>query len=209
MTLAITVLAGGWSASCLDLRKLPGTVIGVNDSALYAPRVDIAVSMDRLWAEARYPTMVKMGKPLWLRKSTLRNLDRLPEEILRPYECDHTSTVLSDERGHLNGTHSGFCALNLAYQMRPTEIYLAGFDMHRGPRGEAHWFPQYHWVNKAHATSVGRLAEWAGQFAGAARQCLEAGISVYLIRGSAAVPPIAGFSVIDRKQMEAQCSIAA
>lgn len=132
---AVTVLAGGWSASQFDLAKLPGTVIAVNDSAVYAPRWDICISMDRLWSENRFDWMRKQKKPIWLRRSTIKNFEQL--EHMTAFDNDHVSTILSDEEYLLNGTHSGFCALNLAYQMRPRDIYLVGFDMTRGPRGEA------------------------------------------------------------------------
>ncbi len=98
---------------------------------------------------------------------------------------DHRSTVLSDEAGRLNGTHSGFCALNLAYQMRPLELYLIGFDMRRGPNGEHHWYPDYFWSKNA--TGAGRLMEWAAQFETAARQLAAAGISVFLVGAAASV----------------------
>ena len=130
---SITILAGGFSASRVDLKKLPGFVIAVNDSAIYAPRVDAIVSMDRLWAEHRFGVVSKFGKPIYLRRGTVRNL---PAEDLSQcvtlFDCDHEATELSDTQGRLDGTHSGFCALNLAYQMCPTRLYLVGFDMALG-----------------------------------------------------------------------------
>ena len=198
----ITILAGGWSASQFDLRKLPGTIIAVNDSAKYAPRWDILVSMDRLWAENRWRDVVlKTAKPCWLRKSTLRNCEPVPAHVTQ-YLNDHACIQLSDEPGRLDGTHSGFCALNLAYQMRPKDLFLVGFDMARGPRDEAHWFPQYPWVSK-HATGVKRFAEWADQFAIAARQLGEAGIAVHLCGKHSAIP---SWSRTSRSELEQACA---
>ena len=175
------MLAGGWSASQVNLRKLPGTVIAVNDAAIYAPRFDIIISMDRLWTEHRFAVCAFMGRPLHLRRSALKNIKYDGMAHVSAFECDHTSTTLSDAAGTLNGTHSGFCGLNLAYQMRPDVIYLVGFDMQRGPKGQAHWFPQYSWVAKPHATGVGRLKEWGGQFDTAAAQLRAAKIACYLV----------------------------
>jgi hypothetical protein len=187
---AITVLAGGWSASQVNLKQLPGIVIAVNDAAIYAPRIDIIVSMDRLWAEHRFPVVAHMGKPIWLRRSAVKNIAIAGLDHVTVFECDHTSTTLSDEPGTLNGTNSGFCALNLAYQMRPDSLYLVGFDMQRGPRGQAHWFPQYSWVAKPHATSIGRFNDWSEQFDYAAKQLKAANISTYLVcaGGRSAIP---------------------
>lgn len=44
----VTIVAGGWSASKVDLTILPGKIIGVNDAWKYLPRCDVVVSMDRM-----------------------------------------------------------------------------------------------------------------------------------------------------------------
>lgn len=203
----ITVLAGGWSASKVDLRKLPGTVIAVNDAAYYAPRWDICVSMDRIWAENRIEVLSRQMKPIWLRRSTIRNFpDARP---IVPFDCDHTSTTLAEapaagEPQRLNGTHSGFCALNLAYQMRPRQLFLVGFDMALGPKGERHWYPDYAWKNGG-GSGAGKLAEWASQFAIAAQQFLEAQIAVYM----ATTQTPRWFHPIDRTALEREAECAA
>jgi hypothetical protein len=139
--------------------------------------------MDRLWHENRWPWIEEQTKPVFLRRQSVKNVDCSTAPAVSLFDGNHVSTTLSDSIGQLHGTHSGFCALNLAYQMRPTALYLIGFDMARGPRGEAHWFPQYPWVIKAHATSIGRFDEWARQFDTAAQQLLDAGISVFIASG--------------------------
>lgn len=208
----ITVLAGGWSASKVDLRKLPGTVIAVNDAAYYAPKWDICVSMDRIWAENRIEVLRRQMKPIWLRRSTIRNFPMRNLSDMRPimlFECDHTSTTLAEapapgEPRHLNGTHSGFCALNLAYQMRPRQVFLVGFDMALGPKGERHWFPDYPWKNGG-GSGARRLAEWASQFQTAADQFLAAQISVYVIGSKSP----RWFCPIDRAALEREAECAA
>lgn len=183
----VTILAGGWSASSFDLRKLPGKVIAVNDSAYYAPRWDICVSMDRMWGMHRQDWICRQSaKRFFLRRNALERYGWKDHPHVTLFENDHESIVLSDDKNRFNGTHSGFCALNLAYKMRPADLYLVGFDMARGPRDEAHWFPQYSWVSK-HATGVGRLAEWSKQFEIAARQLKEARIRVHLCGANSAI----------------------
>src|SRR4051812_47563396 len=59
----ISVVGAGWSVSQIDLSRIPGEIIAINDSAVHLPRFDIVVSMDRLWTEHRYEWMRKMQKP--------------------------------------------------------------------------------------------------------------------------------------------------
>lgn len=181
----VTVLAGGWSARD-HLDNLEGYVIGVNDAALLAP-CHAAVSMDRLWTEHRWTQLsVRMGVEAWIRKAALKNVGRRPA-WLTPFDCDHASTEFAEQAGVLNGTHSGFCALNLAYQLRPARVILVGFDMGKGPQGQAHWYPDYPWAKPGGGTGAGRFAEWAGQFEGAAARFKAAGIAVE-VRGATAIP---------------------
>jgi hypothetical protein len=172
----ISILAGGWSVKGLDLTRLPGKVIGVNDSAVRA-RCDIAVSMDRLWTENRWANLHALKREAHIRKSAIKNIAARPD-WLHLFDCDHTLAELSEVEGILNGTNSGLCALNLAYQMRPRRIILLGFDMCRSPRGEAYWHDPYPWSKPQGGTGNGRYAEWAGQFARAAAQCKASGIEV-------------------------------
>ena len=179
----ISVVAGGWSVSTVDLLRIPGTIIGVNDSAIRLPRCDLVVSMDRKWAEYRYDRLRQMRAPAYIRRSALQNIrDKWP--WLNSFECDHTSSTFSDQPGVLNGTNSGLCAFNLAWQMRPEKILLFGFDMKRGPNGEAYWYKPYPWSEKG-ATSSGKYAAWSKQFSRAAKQCKAAGIEVTIVGDSA------------------------
>src|SRR4029077_3462946 len=174
----VTLLAGGWSASQVDLAKLPGTVIAVNDAAYYAPRWDLCVSMDRLWTENRWHLIEhSTSKRFWLRRCTMKNVSAENLAHVTLFDNDHKASVLSDRSGTLNGTNSGLCALNLAFQMRPQRLILVGFDMALGPRGERHWFPDYPWKSGG-GSKAGKLAEWAQQMHTAAAQLDQAGIEV-------------------------------
>jgi len=172
----ISIVGGGPSVRDVDLLKIPGTIIAINDSAVHLPRFDIVVSMDRLWTEYRYDWMRKQQKPSWIRRSALQNIrDKWP--WLNSFECDHASAELSDQPGVLNGTNSGLCGLNLAYQMRPAQILLYGFDLKRGPNSEPYWHLPYPWSPKG-ATKDGKYAEWRPHLARAIKQCEAAGIEV-------------------------------
>lgn len=88
---------------------------------------------------------------------------------------------MSDKPGVLNGTNSGLCAVNLAYQMRPKVLRLYGMDLKRGPKGERHWYPPYPW-NPAKGTSDGTFAKWKADLWDAIRQCKREGIHVELMK---------------------------
>src|SRR5882672_1491349 len=92
-----TILAGGFSAKQFDLRKLPGTIIAVNDSAFYAPRWDIAVSMDRLWSLHRADWIRRQDRPIWLRRSASERYDWRGCDQVQLFDCDHESTRLSED----------------------------------------------------------------------------------------------------------------
>jgi hypothetical protein len=173
----ISIVGGGPSVRALDLARIPGTIIAINDSAIHLPRFDIVVSMDRLWTEHRYPQLRELRKQAHIRRSALQNLPgKWP--WLRSFECDHTTAELSDQQGVLNGTNSGLCGVNLAYQMRPAQILLYGFDLKRGAAGEPYWYPPYPWTAPKGATSDGKYRDWSKHLISALRQCEAKGIEV-------------------------------
>jgi hypothetical protein len=180
----ISVVGGGWSVSQIDLARIPGEVIAVNDSAVHLPRVDVIVSMDRLWTEYRFERLRAMEKVAYLRRSAVQNVISRNFPWLHIFDCDHTSAEFSDRIGWLNGTNSGLCGFNLAYQARPNRIVLFGFDMKRGPQGQPYWHEPYPWSPKG-ATKDGKYASWAKQFAAAKRACDAAGIEVRVVGDSA------------------------
>ena len=176
----ISIIGGGWSfgrvvdAGLLD--KVPGAVIGVNDSALL-PICRTALSMDRLWTEARWGKLREKAVPAWIRRSALKNIDREKWPWLHVFECDHLSHDFSEHPTVLNGDNSGFCALNLAYIWRPRRIVLFGFDMQRGPKGEPYWHESYPW-RPGGATSPRRYCDWARGFRKAKQRLDARGVKV-------------------------------
>jgi hypothetical protein len=168
----VTVVGGGWSVSNIAVDRLAGCVVAVNDSALHLPRWDVCVSMDRLWAENRIDRVLERSteesptRAIWLRRAAVQNLlwiEKYP--WIRVFECDHESAVFSPVSGFLNGTSSGMCALNLAWQVQPKRVFLLGFDMNRHRDGAAYWYPPYPWSSEAGSTSNAKYAKWAGQYA--------------------------------------------
>lgn len=192
----VSVVAGGWSLRELGdpgRARIPGFRIGVNDSCLLAP-CDVGLSMDRLWLEHRMARVEHLGKTLWARRTALANIRERPH-FVRAFECDHEATEFSDKAGVFNGPNSGHCAFNLAYKMRPKRILLWGFDMNRGPTGEAYYFDAYPWAKRPSGnTSSGNYASWAEGMSSVALQCAKQGIEVLNCSLSSA---IAAFPKVD------------
>jgi hypothetical protein len=174
----VSVVAGGWSVrgDLWDLGELPGVVIAVNDSALHLPVVHVVVSMDRLWTENRWDWLCRHKLKSFIRTAALKTLPAKDLPWLHPFECDYTSFEFSSRPFVLNGTNSGECALNLAYQMLPKSILLFGFDHCDGPNGEKHWFPAYPWAGGG--TKPVKFQDWAKHYRSISRQFKAAGIEV-------------------------------
>jgi hypothetical protein len=179
----ISIIAGGWSAGQVNLAKLPGLVVAVNESVVFAPRIDVALSMDRKWTEYRWPWLAEGGTArrfdVCIRRSATKNI-RCTEPWFHIFENDHTTARLSTEQGVLNGTNSAGCALNYAFQRHPGTMYLLGFDQCVGPKGEWHWFAKNTLAPKVGAARIqdARYANWAKEYAGPAEQMKAAGIRV-------------------------------
>lgn len=173
----ISIVGGGWSVRDIDLDRIPGAIVAVNDSAMYLPRCDFIVSMDRMWTENRWPRLREMRRNTHLRRSAMQNILGQKWPWLSVFECDHESMEFTDQAGVLNGTNSGMCAFNLAYQLRPKTIVLFGFDMCRNAKGEAYWYEPYPWAPGK--TTTGKYAKWSAQFEAAKRSCARANIEVF------------------------------
>jgi hypothetical protein len=209
----VTVIGGGWSVRDLRpyLDRVPGTIIAVNDSAIYAPRWDYAVSMDRLWAEHRIADLaarVHAAEDLvqvHIRRNALQNLDAWKVNAwLHAFECDHrTVTFAPLESWHvLNGNNSGVCALNLAWKLRPRRLFMLGFDMNRNARGEAYWYPPYPWSSAAGSTSDAKYDRWAGDFETIAEQFDKIGTRVFNVSPASAID---NFQIWTQEQFAREC----
>lgn len=172
------VIAGGWSVSQYDVADLRGhgrIVIGVNESAVLA-QCDVGITMDRLWAEHRWHRYFSTrAGDLWIRRGADKALPQHPRR--KQFECDHESFDMSDDARIMNGTNSGMCALNLAFKLQPERVYLFGYDMQRGPKGQPYWHKPYEWRPDG-ATKPGHYRSWVPQFDCIAYQFRERGIVV-------------------------------
>jgi hypothetical protein len=188
----VSVVAGGWSFGVVDHKKIPGVIVAVNGAAehLRCPIIDDVVTMDRLFFEYYWSLMLDfdtasaMEPDIWVRNHAAKRMDRdllnraQDEGWLHVFRNDNSGrATMSDDPDVLNGSNSGMCALNLAYQMKPKRLYLFGFDMCLSPRGEAYWYKHYFWARPSGA-GASQLAKWANEFTRVAAQFRDAGIEV-------------------------------
>lgn len=170
--LDIVVVAGGWSISRYNMIELSSRldrsiVIGINDAALLLPECDLAVTMDRLWIEGRYPQVEPLfeHEEIYVRKGVAKNF-QLPAGV-NQFQHDGSVRTMTKERGCLNGSNSGTCGINLAFQLALNiniyKVFLLGFDMQDGPEGQKHWYPPYPWRPQG-ATTPGTFKVWSGEF---------------------------------------------
>lgn len=216
------VIAGGWSVGQYDRDKLcdqlqkPGvSSVGVNDSAILLP-CRYALSMDRLWTEGRW-IQVRLKYEMdrvWIRKGVVKNMI-LPAGV-HQFEHDGDCKTLTTEHGKLNGSNSGTCAVNLAYQWcynsvglqgaaraSNRRVFLFGFDMQDGPNGEKHWYPNYPWRPNG-ATKPGNFRQWAGEFEDIAAKFAAIGVPVFNVNHRSAITSIP--KITFDQFMEARCS---
>lgn len=162
MDRVVSIVAGGPSALKCGAARAPGFVIAVNDAYQHV-RHDALLSMDGRWAKNRLPMLMGGDGAVHIRRSAMRHVN--PSECstrtlqrVRVFDCDHTSGVFGVHAHVLNGPNSGYCALNLAYVMRPEVVYLFGYD-HKGD----HFHPESEWRQRGEgcANSPAKFKTWA------------------------------------------------
>lgn len=176
----ISLVAGGASVKKLDLTRLPGYVIGINDSFCHLPRCDAAFSMDRLWTENRWSALMHEQKLAYIRDAALKNIKERPLWLMT-FKANIESFTPS-EWGQacddliLNGNNSGLCALNYVYASRwmtgVRQVYMFGFDMD----GD-YWYPKYSWNDGPLKT--GKYRAWSKEFFPLARAFAKNRIEVF------------------------------
>lgn len=175
----VSVIACGPSALRCGAERSPGVRIAVNDAYRYVEATHV-VSMDGRWFENRAKDFCHPLAPaLHVRAKTVAKRE-VPEGCrYRLFDCDRLTTTFGPTASQLNGENSGYCALNLAYVLRPTRVYLYGFDMTYDASGSDHFFGDYEWKGEGCSNSGTKFAKWAKEMEDAARQFEAAGIEVF------------------------------
>lgn len=178
----VSVVASGPSALRCGAATAPGYVIACNDMA-FKVRRDAVCSMDGIWVRERYDKVVRSPNdpPVYFRRSALKYLpDNVRADLfwrgLKVFECDNKSDVLSPDPKVLNGRHTGQCALNLAFTLKPRTIFLYGFDLRSDALGHCH--ADYEWKGEGNTNNARKFREWAEAFKNVRPQFDRFGIEV-------------------------------
>ena len=162
MERVVSIVACGPSALKCGAASAPGFVIAVNDAFQHV-RHDAMLSMDGRWAKHRLPLLMGGDGPVFVRRSAFHHVDAgscstNTLQRVRVFDNDHAETKFGEHTHVLNGGNSGYCALNLAYVMRPAVVYLFGFD-HKG----GHFHPENEWRQRGEgcANSPAKFKRWA------------------------------------------------
>lgn len=197
----VIILAGGASVMEYQIRNLEkrGYLIAVNDSAIYT-QCDAAFTMDRLWLEGRQLLLKTLAPPsIYYRRGTPKNFTP-PVQWIGYVHDEGYPTLMTKDPTKLNGSNSGTCALNLAFQLRPKRVFLLGFDMQPGLAGEKHWYPGYPW-NDGGGTKKKTLANWAQEFGEIAKQFANEGIEVFNVNHRTLIEAFPVITYIDFVRM--------
>ncbi len=153
-------------------------VIAVNGAVDHV-RYDVALTMDGRFALNRWADL--KGRQAFIRASAWEhavNAGASPWDGLKIFNCDRVPTFSQrtpTDLLKLNGTNSGYCALNLAYVLRPRRVFLYGFDM-----GEpTHFFGNYPWHGQGSTNSREKFQTWAREMKEARAQFDAAGMQVF------------------------------
>jgi len=203
----VIIIAGGPSVKDIPAATLKdyGYVIGVNESAILFP-CDEALSMDRLWMEARYEQLQWMEIPTFFRRCAWKVGIEWPN--LTQFNGDIKASGLSDSRDTLFGRNSGQCAINRAYHIEPDRIFLFGFDM-KSDNKSHYFYDQSDLVEKKRGLTNKKIKpptdtrylEWMPAFKSIASKLSESGIKTYNVYPDSAVQDFEKISWSDFKRM--------
>lgn len=167
--------------------------IGVNEASVLVS-CHTAVSMDRLWMEARYELLEAKKIPTFFRRCAWKK--GYEWDLLELFNGDVHAESMSDKPGSLFGKNSGVCAVNLAYQKKPKRLFLFGFDM-KTDQHKNHYFydpgdliERKRKITDKHVPvkqSGSKYKYWLPMYTNVARQCKDAGIEVFNVSPDSAI----------------------
>jgi hypothetical protein len=150
------ILGGGPSILSLDWQRLPHRLHGcrtitINNSWELAPAADVLYFCDPAWWRM-HPRATRFcgtwritlnGDPrlLWgtqLPPPGVEGIHSLLPRVGPGLSHDATMLATGSRPGSINGTNSGYQAINLAYHFGAKRIILLGYDMHV-TGGRSHW----------------------------------------------------------------------
>lgn len=176
----VSLVACGPSALKCGAVHAPGMVVAINGAAKHVPHT-AAFTMDGRYARNEWQN--HQFKPFVVRESAWQHAVRAgaretPTTVR--FAGDNKSAIFAENpencRGgwQLNGSNSGYCALNFAYSLRPRKVILYGYDMDV----PTHFFGDYSWKGEGDSLNANKLQLWAAEMEYAAHQFRKARIDV-------------------------------
>ena len=176
----VIIVGGGPSLKNFPYNCLNGLgyVLAVKSAIFDIPFADAGFGLDRPRFREWWARLGNAGFPVYWAID-----DGVPSRINHPIPSN--VRLLRRERGTFlhkgpdtvcNGGTSGFGALNLAYILKPSAIFLFGFDY---TRVDGEWHAnESHYIAKRHQNPI-RWKQWAKSYDTAAGQLKDAGIPVF------------------------------
>lgn len=169
-------IGGGTSIKGFPFEKLTdGFKLGANKAGWLAD-CDAITSLDQNFARHHWrdiEAMTKKGKPAYM-------VMPIQEDGHEPipgatYAWRYRDPGLSKDRRWVNGVHSGYASLGVAYHLGAKEIRLLGFDMQYGAGNKTHFHEGYAWHNRQ---SHRFMNQWSRNFQVLAEHLAAEGVRV-------------------------------
>ena len=179
------IIGGGFSLKDFDFSQLQGEkVIAINKSFVDAPFADIQFSVDKRFYDWITKPMenekkMKEARDMWPYFKGHKVWLKVPGQIYQKgieyveKNPHHEGISMSLEEGIYASSNSGYAAINLAIALGANPIYLLGYDMKQGKRGESH----YHGGYPAKQTDK-QLEMFAKSFPKLAKDAEKAGVKI-------------------------------
>jgi hypothetical protein len=132
------ILGGGPSLRSVDLGRVQGRVIAINDAYRLYPAADILYFCDAAWWEGRNGRRGHVKRVFTGER--IVTLENDFDGVLRLRNTGATG-LETEPDGLRHGSNSGYQCINLAYHLGVKRIVLLGYDM-RCVDGETHWGPR-------------------------------------------------------------------
>jgi hypothetical protein len=133
------IVATGWSLKDFDFSKLKGDIIAVNGAAMYCQSEYVAcIDIELVHLKS---SLLDISNSFEDKKVIT---DHMPK-ITLPYDLTIMQVVGVEgfeTRANMvrNGGNSGYMAINAAYHLGAREVYLLGFDLSSGRKGEKYFY---------------------------------------------------------------------
>lgn len=133
----VVILGGGSSLTPADVNYCRGRakVIAIKEAYQLAPWADVLYACDEKWWRHYKGAQDFVG--LKYRLDAANRHDWPNVQVLKNTGRDGLEL---DPTGLRTGQNSGYQAVGLAVHLGASKIVLLGFDMWRGPNGDANWF---------------------------------------------------------------------